>query len=60
MKEPKKKFALNLKHLTSTYPLESIVVKDSQIEWDDHLKPRKLPCKRFDDGRKFNMHFEAT
>jgi hypothetical protein len=28
-------------NLTSIYPLQSIVVKDSQIEWDNHFKPRK-------------------
>ncbi len=59
-RKPKKTLALNLKHSTLTYPLELIVVKDNQIEWDEHFKPRKFPCKRSYDGRKFNMHFEAT
>jgi hypothetical protein len=59
MKKPQKNLALNMKHLTSTYLLKSIIVEDSQIEWDDHFEPRKLPCRRFEDGKKYNMHFEA-
>jgi hypothetical protein len=31
---------MNLEHLTSNYLLQSIIVEDSQIEWDDQFKPR--------------------
>jgi hypothetical protein len=41
IKKPKKIHALNLEHLISTYPLQSIVVEDHQIEWDDHFKQIK-------------------
>jgi hypothetical protein len=38
IKKPEKNPTLNLKHLTSTYPLQSIIVEDHQIEWDHHFK----------------------
>jgi hypothetical protein len=41
MKKPLKTPTLNLEHLTSSYPLQSIVVKYNQIEWDNHFKPRE-------------------
>jgi hypothetical protein len=35
-----KNLALNLEHLTSSYPLQAIVIEDNQIEWNDHFKPK--------------------